>query len=212
MRPLLDNQTIRIDNHHDGQLIDWDRDVQDIHLHKYYGHVNPNNANHGDKEWYEIRVPINHRRKITINGKNNKKLDEIPAGLEKEIQQAFGDKKKRDQFVSDIIEHLRSYNTISKKKLKQSARRALGNIRIAFNLDYPKVEVKGWIRNSLKVISIIGEYGNSYYHITMYNDDFFIGELSMKDVLEIYSMINIEIRSKLRFEISQINQNDYKNV
>ena len=211
MRPLLDNQTIRIDNHQRGHCIDWDDNVQDIHLHKYYGHVDHCKADHDDKNWYEIRIPINHKGKITIKGKNNKKLDQIPAELEKEIQQAFGDNNKRDQFVSDIIEHLRSYNT-SRKTLKQRARRALGNIRNSFNLDYPKAEVKGWIRNSLKVISIIGEYGNSYYHITMYNDDFFIGELSMKDVLEIYSMINAEIRSKLRFEISQINQNDYKNV
>ena len=100
MKSILENQTIRIDNHLRGCVpIDWDDPSQDIHLHK---------SQNSDKKQlrYEIRIPLNTEREITINGDS----EPVPSKLKKEIEKAFEDHSKKQHFIDELKEALRSYN------------------------------------------------------------------------------------------------------
>ena len=100
MKSILKNQTIRIDNHQRGGVPDnWDDPSQDIHLHK---------SQNSDKKQlrYEIRIPLNTRREITINGNS----EPVPSKLKKEIDKSLGNQSKKQHFIDELKEALRNYN------------------------------------------------------------------------------------------------------
>ena len=122
MKSILENQTIRIDNHLRGGVpIDWDDPSQDIHLHK---------SQNSDKKQlrYEIRIPLNTEREITINGDS----EPVPSKLKKEIEKAFEDHSKKQHFIDELKEALRSYNW-NEKDAPKIARKI--SIVFGFNAD-----------------------------------------------------------------------------
>lgn len=122
MKSILENQTIRIDNHLRGGVpIDWDDPSQDIHLHK---------SQNSDKKQlrYEIRIPLNTEREITINGDS----EPVPSKLKKEIEKAFEDHSKKQHFIDELEEALRSYNW-NEKDAPKIARKI--SIVFGFNAD-----------------------------------------------------------------------------
>lgn len=122
MKSILENQTIRIDNHlRGGTPIDWDDPSQDIHLHK---------SQNSDKKQlrYEIRIPLNTGREVTINGNS----EPVPSKLKKEIEKAFEDHSKKQHFIDELKEALRSYNW-NEKDAPEIARKI--SIVFGFNAD-----------------------------------------------------------------------------
>lgn len=92
VKSILKNQTIRIDNHQRGGVpMRWDDESQDIHLHK---------SQNSDKkqQQYEIRIPLNSNRKITINNE----AKPIPSKIKKEINKAFKSPSKKSKFINAL--------------------------------------------------------------------------------------------------------------
>jgi hypothetical protein len=185
MKKLLDNQEIRIDNHHPATPLDWQKD--DIHLHKRSLGKRKN-----DDRYYDIRVSLN--RQWTCSQNN------IPDKLREEIKECFENSQKREQFVKDITSSL---NDLYDRKLTKFQRinQAMGNIRKAFDLSYPRAEIKGWIRKSLKMYISIHEDKNRYYYCSYINGSFYLGELSAISLLDYIEKVKTEFDEKIRIEI-----------
>lgn len=188
--PLIKHQEIIIDSHKRNYAANWDNTADDIHLHK----------KSKEKQKYEIRIPLNSNKEVNItnvNGSNG-----IPSWLKKEIRDAFVDKQKREKFVKDVVDAIKEYNGKAKTQ-EQRARQALGNIKRAFGLDYPRAIIKGWIRNSLKLYAQFYEDQGIYYHIMISGDQIFIGETSLSSLLEYLNKMEIKNGNKWRFEFEE---------
>lgn len=124
IKKLIDYQQIRIDSHQrgSGKANTW-HPIEDVHLHKI--------INRKKKESYEIRVPLNSERPITINGYGNK---DIPQFIKDEIEEALKNNHVREQFIRDIDTAVANYYSENLSK-EQRARQALGHIGKAFGLD-----------------------------------------------------------------------------
>lgn len=92
MNRILDNQTIRIDNHNRGIENNWNDLEQDIHIHK------TSNTSVNKREWYEVRIPL--RKKVSVLGTN------VPTKIKKEIKKIFGDEGNRKHFIEDVYKEL----------------------------------------------------------------------------------------------------------
>lgn len=102
MREIIPNQSIRIDNHRrgGGGIDYYDDPANDIHLDKTVYDGRKKNG------IYHIRVPLNSDRPVTINRDAN--LD-LPRHIEREIQRAFDDQRKRERFVEELMGILEQY-------------------------------------------------------------------------------------------------------
>lgn len=89
-----------IDDHRRGHAhANFDDETADIHLDK--------KANDGR---YRIRIPLNSKRPVTIERKGRRSdMNEIPQGIAREVQDAFEDEVKRDEFVKWIIDELKYF-------------------------------------------------------------------------------------------------------
>lgn len=124
IKKLIDNQQIRIDSHQrgSGKANIWNP-IEDVHLHKI--------VNRKKKESYEIRVPLNSERPITINGYENK---DIPQFIKDEIEEALNNDSVKERFIEDISKAVTDYYS-EKLSKEQRAWQALGRIGKAFGLD-----------------------------------------------------------------------------
>lgn len=97
MRKLIENQTIRIDNHHrgDGCPLNWDRVCDDIHLHKI--------VNESRKK-YEFRIPLNSERRFFFDPK-------MPEYIKMEIEEAFQKPMILQEFSQTLYDVLRNYES-----------------------------------------------------------------------------------------------------
>lgn len=99
MKGLIKGQTIIIDDHRRGQVLaNFDDPAADIHLDK--------KSNDGQ---YRIRVPLNSNRPVIVERKGKRNLDIVPQGISREVQDAFEDAAKRDEFVRWMISELRNF-------------------------------------------------------------------------------------------------------
>ena len=100
LKRLIENQTIRIDNHHhgDGVALNWVSKKGDIHIHKI--------VNRSGKH-YEFKVPLNVERIISSSD-----FDIMPDNIREEILDAFQDKRKRQEFVKTLYDILINYSSI----------------------------------------------------------------------------------------------------
>lgn len=105
LKNLIDNQTIRIDDHKRGnrEQKNWDDKSKDVHVDK-----STNIKVNGKRQKVQIRIPINSDRPIKISNKNDQVIS-IPKSLEREIIQALENKEKREAFVSDILNTIREF-------------------------------------------------------------------------------------------------------
>lgn len=120
---LIENETIKIDNHHSGLAIGWERE---LHIHK--------RMNNGSKSSLEFRLYFADKDHglefFNQQGKDFKKL-------EKEIYDAFSDSKIRHHFINSFYEAIHPIVNCDKRNLKDMkriARRAAKRIADAFGL------------------------------------------------------------------------------
>lgn len=161
IQQLIKNQQIRVDNHGygNGKVNSWDSS-DDVHLHKKV---------HGKGGEYEIKVPLNSNRKVTIKCKG-KNETAIPEFIEKEIQDTFKDDDVRRAFVDSIVKAVKNYNS-QDLNVEQRARQALGYIGKAFNLG----KVRKVFKNDIKEFYAHLYYTNSVWtYIVLYNGVFCI--------------------------------------
>ena len=158
--PLIKRQEIIIDSHRRNYSANWDNQADDIHLHK-------KSLDKG-KGKYTIKVPLNSDRgaSFTDGAGNNAP---IPNWIKKEINNALGDKLKREKFVKDVVTAIKNYNDKHKTQ-EQKARQAMGNIKRAFGLEFPRYIIKGWIRNSLRMYAQFFEIQGTLFHVVLFPD------------------------------------------
>ena len=107
---LVKGETIKIDNHNSGQKVGIDD--QGLHLHKHYNHK----SRYGGM--VDVLIPINSAE-IQVREKVGVDSDIIL----REIRKAFSDKKKRDEFITDIKEELS--NLASAGRIGEDGKRIL---------------------------------------------------------------------------------------
>ena len=131
LKSLIENQVIIIDDHKrgNGETKNWDDPSADIHIDKKTNHQIK-----GKRQEVRIRLPINSNRPLQIDAKGKTKITDIPRKLIREIQRAFEDRQTREDFITDILETLRNYETIleSEERVEQ----VLRNLSRHFNLEW----------------------------------------------------------------------------
>lgn len=98
LQPLINNQTIKIDNHNRGDGRELSQ--EGIHIHK-----RTNTKIDGKRRDIDIEVPLNSTAPKRITS-GNKKYKDIPRSLQKEIQEAFEDVNLQEKFVRAILDIL----------------------------------------------------------------------------------------------------------
>lgn len=172
LKGLIDKQTIIIDDHKRGsrEVRNWDDQAADVHIDK-----TTNFPVNGERQDIRIRVPINSQRPIKIENAKKKKFEEIPRQLRREIQSAFEDEQKRGSFIKDIVDHIRTFDTIldNEKRVQQ----VLSNISKHFDLKWTKEKIATYSNDALSL------YTQSYtdiegrqYFITIDKEKIKIGE------------------------------------
>ena len=119
LKPLIQGQTIIIDDHRrgNGEVKDWDDHTADIHIDKST-HYKVN----GKRRNIRIKIPINSDQPIKVETKGKgKALEKIPSGLLREIQSAFSNREIRDEFITDVLKTLKTFDSTldSIRKAKQ---------------------------------------------------------------------------------------------
>ena len=161
MKELVKGQKIRIDNHRRGTGgIDYfDDPANDIHLDKtmYDGKKK--------KGSYQIRVPLNSNRPVTVNRDEEK---EIPKRLLEEVQSAFVDDEKRKRFVKEMSDVLNGYPIKDKNQANvDKVKTAMRKVADAFGLGWNEGKVLNFIHGTatqgLTFISLLPRKGDIYY-------------------------------------------------
>ena len=172
LKELINRQTIIIDDHKrgSGEVKNWDDKTADVHIDK-----TTNFPLNGERQDIRIKVPINSDRPIKIENAKKKRLNEIPSQLIREIQSAFEDKQQRESFIKDIIEHLKSFDTIlsSEERVKQ----VLSNISKHFDLDWTNEKISTYSDDILSLYTqkYTDKNGRQFF-ITVDNVKIKIGE------------------------------------
>lgn len=124
LHSLIENQTIKIDNHHSGLLIGWERN---LHIHK--------RMNKGSKSSLEFRLYFADKiGKIEFMNQQGKDFQ----ALEKEIRNAFYDVNTCRKFIDtfyDAILPIINCDNRSIADMKRVAKRAAKRVAMAFDLD-----------------------------------------------------------------------------
>jgi hypothetical protein len=174
LKGLIEKQTIIIDDHKRGsrEVKNWDDSTADVHIDK-----TTNYPVNGERQNIRIKVPINSERPLKIENAKKKQLDDIPRQLRKEIQDAFEDKQKRENFIKDIVEHIKNFNTILESETR--VRQVLSNISKHFDLEWTKEKIATYTNDilSLYTQTYTDENGRQFY-ITVDNEKIKIGENS----------------------------------
>lgn len=164
MKRLIKGQTIMIDDHRRGQeLANFDDPTADILLDK--------KANDGQ---YRIRVPLNSNRPVTVEVKGRRgDFDSVPQGISREVQNAFADVAKRDEFVRWIISELKNFPYKDQNRENDRNRDinktfgALRRISQHFGLEWSNRNVRCFIKPyrtfGLRCMATITDGPNLYY-------------------------------------------------
>jgi hypothetical protein len=144
LRKLIRNQTIRIDDHFWGnrEQKNWDDPKKDVHIDK-----TTNVKVNGKRQKLQIRIPINSERPIKIGNKLDK-MDSIPRGLEREIQDALENKVTRDAFIADLIKILEEFP--SSLENEERAKNILDRLSKHFHLDWTGEKTATYARDALQ--------------------------------------------------------------
>lgn len=101
LKPLIKDQTIRIDDHLQNGRVPhrWDDD-RDIHIDK--------TTNNG-KDKVRIKIPLNSDREIIIISRKEGQIDRIPKKIRREITKTLSDKKGREEFVDSVLDVVQGF-------------------------------------------------------------------------------------------------------
>lgn len=161
MKRLVEGQKIRIDNHRRGTTgIDYyDDPANDIHLDKTL-------YDEKSKKTYQIRVPLNSKRSVSVVSKNGKEV--IPKRLLEEVAEAFENPKKRSKFVAEISDILKNYPVQNKGITDiEKVFVAMKRVAISFDLGWDDNKIVKFIYETktegTEYISLIIEPLNTFY-------------------------------------------------
>lgn len=157
INPILEKQSIRIDDHHWGtrEEKNWDKSSRDIHFEK-----STQTRIDGKKRTVKIKIPLNSDRPIRIDdGKQS--YGEVPRILLKEINDAFEDPLLRFNFVSNIYDVLLNFK--SNTEDREKAKVALKKIAAAFGLLWNDE----MIRSQINKYSVKLKNGDEKYQISI---------------------------------------------
>jgi len=151
LKRLIENQTIEIDDHKWGnrEVKSWDNKEIDVHIDKktHYKIL-------GKKQKVRIKIPINSDTPITVLDAREKGI-EIPRRLDREIKQAFENKKIRDAFMADLMNILRDYNTILNSE--DRVRSILERLSRHFDLEWTGEKTVEYMKDILNIYTEIYE-------------------------------------------------------
>ena len=172
LKGLIEKQTIIIDDHKRGsrEVKSWDDQTADVHIDK-----TTNFPVDGKRQNIRIKVPINSARPLKIENAKKKQIDHIPTQLRREIQKAFEDNQKRESFIKDIIEHIKSFDTILSSE--ERVRRVLSNISKHFDLAWTNEKIATYSNDILELYTqkYTDDEGGQYF-ITVDKNKIKIGE------------------------------------
>ncbi len=172
LKGLIEKQTIIIDDHKRGsqEVKNWDDKTADVHIDK-----TTNFPINGKRQNIRIKVPINSNRPLIIENAKKQHITEIPTQLRREIQKAFEDKQKRECFIRDIIEHIKTFSTILENEIK--VRQVLSNISKHFDLEWTNEKITTYSNDILEIYTqnYTDDQGRQYY-ITVDKNKIKIGE------------------------------------
>lgn len=170
---LIDKQTIKIDDHKwgSGEIKQWDLDSIDIHIEK-----KTHAKLKGRNDEVLIKILINSAKELTIKNKRKEIVDEVPRYLEKEIKEAFKNKKTRQDFIFDLIKVLTDFQ--SNLDNLEKAKTALTRIGKHFGLDYEPYKIKQDITDVLKSYTeqYVDSNGRKYF-VTLDRNKIKLGEV-----------------------------------
>ncbi|MBS5020564.1 MAG: hypothetical protein KHZ60_10935 [Alistipes sp.] len=160
LKELIENQTIKIDDHKRGnrEIKNWDNARSDIHIDK-----TTNFPLNGKRQKVRIKIPINSDRPISIENERHQEVYEIPNRLKREIQQALENKQTRESFVKDVLKVLEDFETAL--STEERAEEVLTRISKHFELYWPKNRIKQYVNNILEFYSLVYENddGKKYF-------------------------------------------------
>lgn len=167
LQPLLEKQTIRIDDHNRGsqEIKNWDNPTKDVHIDKRTKYkIN------GKIQSVTIRIPINSDREknVRINGNKN---SEIPYRLYKEIRDILNENAEiAEALAKDIADEIKDYNSILDNE--QKVQSALDKISKHFNLEWTKEKISTYRDDKLIVYTNIYRNKNGKRFYFTLNQDF----------------------------------------
>lgn len=172
LKGLIERQIIIIDDHKRGsrEVKNWDDKTIDVHIDK-----TTNFPVEGERQDIRIKVPINSDRPIKIENAKKHRLNEIPRQLRREIQRAFDSKEERERFISDVIEHIKNFDTILSSEYR--VRQVLSNISKHFDLDWTNEKIATYSDDILSLYTekYIDDRGRQFF-ITVDAEKIKIGE------------------------------------
>ena len=120
-------------------------------------------------------MPINSDRPLKIENAKKKQLNDIPSQLRREIQRAFENKQQRESFITDIIEHIKNFDTILSSE--DRVRQVLSNISEHFDLEWTNEKIATYSDDilSLYTQNYTDDKGRQFF-ITVDKDKIKIGE------------------------------------
>lgn len=163
LKPLLQKQTLRIDDHKrgTGEIKDWDDSSADVHIDKRTKY-----KIEGEIQDVTIRIPINSNRSIRVDIGRNKNV-EMPNKLFREIRGVL-DKNPEvaRQLAKDVMEEINDYK--SKLTSQQKASAALNRLSEHFDLKWTKDKIATYINDELHTYTqIYNDNTNKMYFMTM---------------------------------------------
>jgi hypothetical protein len=172
IKRLIDRQTIIIDDHKrgSGEVKNWDDKSVDVHIDK-----TTNFPIEGVRQHVRIKIPINSDRPIKIENAKKQQLNEIPNQLRREINRAFNNKKVRESFIRDILEHIQNFDTILNNE--DRARQVLSNISKHFELNWTNEKIATYLNNVLSIYTEkYTDNRGQHFFITIDKEKIKIGE------------------------------------
>lgn len=167
MKALIKDQRVRIDNHRQGTggINYYDDPSNDIHLDKtvYDGRK--------EKDIYQIRVPLNSERPVTINRDEDLRM---PNRIIREIRDAFNDADTRKHFINEVRDVLKNYplkhkaqGFVIEEEIERRVYDAMRRIALCFGLEWKEEQLKKYIRETQtygkRYIGLLTEKDNTYY-------------------------------------------------
>ncbi|MWB95142.1 hypothetical protein GON26_12290 [Flavobacterium sp. GA093] len=152
LKGLIENQTIIIDDHKRGsrEIKNWDSESNDVHIDK-----TTNFPVDGKRQKIRIRVPINSSRPIKIENQKKDNLKQIPKQLEREIKKAFENTGKRREFILEIIDILKDFETSLNNE--DRAKQILENLSNHFGLKWTGEKITTYVEEVLMAYTEVFE-------------------------------------------------------
>lgn len=163
LKPLIQNQSLIIDDHNWGtrEEKDWDKSSRDIHIDK----KTKKYKIEGKRQEVRIKIPINSDKNISLDNKANKRA-EVPQKLIEEIAEAFENKKIRDAFIRELIPILENFK--SNLDSIDKAKSVLNRISRHFDLEWDSQTIENHINGSLiELTQVYVDNESKQYYISL---------------------------------------------